>query len=88
MQGPSPQHFRQLLFPLRLPSAPDFLRADTLNLVSRFHVLRFLPIVASGCHCYLLPARDTGHSAVPLVWRASDRARCPLGIRDDRCGFC
>jgi len=86
-QGSSPRHLRQLLFLLPLLSAPDFLYAYILNRAPRFHVLRFFPSVAAGSPGRLFPGRNSGHSAIPLVWRTSDRAWYTLGVQEDLCGF-
>ena len=66
-------------------SIPDFLRADVFNRVPRFRVL--LPSVAAGGHGYLLPSWGAGHSATPLVLRASDCAWYRLDVQEDWCHF-
>ena len=86
-QGSSPRYLRQLLFLLPLLPAPDLLHADILSCAPRFHVLRFVPSVATGRPGRLFPGRNPGHSAIPLVWRASVRAWYPLGAQEDRCGL-
>ena len=50
-------------------------------------LLRFLQSVAAGDPGRLFFGRDAGRSTIHLVWNASDHARYPLCIQEDRREF-